>query len=61
MTEDTPTTLEDRVARLRAELLSTPEGHKKMMELSPPEMVKTDPNIVNFTSWEQWSQWSQSQ
>lgn len=61
MTEVTPATLEERVVRLRADLLSTPQGQKKIMELSPAGMVKTDPDIVNFTSWQQWSQWSQSQ
>ena len=61
MTEGIPATLEERIERLRTDLLSTPLGHQTIMELSPAEMVKTDPNIVNFTDWQQWSQWSQSQ
>lgn len=61
MTNVTSATLEERVERLRTNLFPTPQGQRTVIELSPPGMVQTDPNIVNFTSWEQWSQWSQSQ
>lgn len=67
MTEDitnttatAPTTLEERVARLREKLCSSPQGRKTMIEFSPAGMVQTNPNIINFTDWQQWSQWSQS-
>ena len=60
MAEVAPATLEERVARLRARLYSSPQGRKTMIELSPPGMVQTNPNIINFTDWQQWSQWSQS-
>lgn len=59
-TKVAPATLEERVARLRAKLSSSPQGRKTIIELSPPGMVQTNPNIINFTDWQQWSQWSQS-
>lgn len=48
----------ERVARLRSTMQSTPLGHQTMVKLSPGGMIKTDPNIVDFTSWSQFSQWN---
>lgn len=60
--------LDERVARLRTKLRTTPQGHKMMQKLSPAGVVKTDRNnvdfancdIVDFTDWQQFSQWPQS-
>lgn len=67
-TTTTPAVLDERVARLRAKLRSTPQGHQIVRDLSPVSMVKTDHDtidfasrdIVDFTDWRQWGQqWSQ--
>ena len=57
MTEDTLPTLEERVARLRANLNSSPQVRETMKTLAPTGMVQTDRNIVDFSDWEQrWDQ-----
>ncbi len=58
-TEATSATLEERIARLRTDLYSTPQGCKTMVELTPAGMIHTSDNIVDFTDWSQ--SWSQRQ
>ena len=68
MTAMASTTLAERAAHLRADFLSSPEGHNMMMELSPigmaPPTVTVQPtfDMVDFCDWSQsWSQsWPQS-
>lgn len=63
-----PTSLDERVARVREQLRTTSQGHKMMQDLSPMSLVKTDHSsldavtraIVDFTDWENFSQWPQS-
>jgi hypothetical protein len=60
LTEATPTPLEERVARLRADLFSSPPGRQTLLELTPAGMVQTNPDVMDFCDWQQFSQWPQS-
>ena len=59
MTEGTPATLAERIARLRTDLLSSDEGRKAIMRLSATGSVQADQDIPNH--WGQgWAQgWGQ--
>jgi hypothetical protein len=60
MAEVTQKTIEDRVARLRTDLYSTPQGCKILVELTPLGTIHVTENIVDFCDWGQsWTQWSQ--
>jgi hypothetical protein len=60
--------LEARVARLRTNLHTSPQGRKMLLDLSPSGMLVADRNnvdfinqaIVDFTDWADFSQWPQS-
>lgn len=63
MAEGTPTTLAERIARLRTDLLSSDEGRKAIMQLSATGSVQADQDIPTHwgQSWPQtWGQgWGQ--
>jgi len=55
MSEAVTVSVEERIARLQADLHSSAQGRKTMMELFPLGLVPFDPNVGEAE--QNWSEW----